>query len=72
MQICIVCEVFVLAVIKPAFGTAWKYALKTAPSLCLLKEKVTNMTLPDDINFMTGDEPETGNPHHLKTSSQSD
>lgn len=52
--------------LKPALGIAWKYALKIAPSLCLLKEKVTNMTFPEDVSFMTGDEPEIGNPHHLR------
>lgn len=51
--------------LKPALGMAWKYALKIAPSLCLLKEKVTNITFPEDVSFMTGDEPETGSPHHL-------
>lgn len=40
--------------------------MKIAPSLCLLKEKVTNMTFPEDVSFMTGDEPEIGNPHHLR------
>lgn len=50
-----------------AFGMAWKYALKMAPSLCLLKEKVTNMTFPEDVSFMTGEElDETGSPHHLE------
>lgn len=50
----------------PAFGIAWKYALKIAPSLCLLKENVTSITFPEDVSFITGDEPETGSPHHLK------
>lgn len=53
--------------LKPALGMAWKYALNIAPSLCLLKEKVTNITFPEEVSFMRGDEPETGSPHHLTT-----
>lgn len=53
--------------LRPALGRAWKYALKVAPSLCLLKEKVTNITFPEEVSFMTGDEPETGRPHHLRS-----
>lgn len=37
-----------------------------APSLCLLKEKVTSITFPEEVSFMTGEEPETGRPHHLR------
>lgn len=51
---------------EPALGTAWKYALKTAPSLCRLKEKVSSMTFPEDVSLMAGEEPGVAcGPHHL-------
>lgn len=57
---------FVAETLTPALGIAWKYALKTAPSLCLLKEKVTSITFPEEVSFRTGDQPGTGRPHHLR------
>lgn len=44
--------------------------MKIAPSLCLLNENVTNITFPEDVSFMTGDEPETGSPHHLRRANE--
>lgn len=29
------------------------------------------MTFPEDVSFMTGDEPETGRPHHLRVGNAS-
>lgn len=29
------------------------------------------MTFPEDVSFMTGDEPETGRPHHLRAENAS-
>lgn len=50
----------------PILGTAWKYAFSTLVSFLRSREKVTNITLLDEVKRINGEVQAPDIPHHLK------